>query len=224
MRPALRRAAIAGAACTAAIAVGVLTDRAPYPYAQNLLLDIPLPFLTPTRLTQLLRPRAGEQMLEIGAGTGLQTLHVAPRLGPDGVLAAVDVQRRMLDHVMARAAERSVGNITPYLADARDLPFPDGQFDAAYLVTVLGEIPGRQAALRELRRVLKPEGRLVIGEFADKHYVPLATLARLANEVGLHLSHRTGVPFAYYALLTPCPFSGPNERAITAPPGPTSFP
>jgi ubiquinone/menaquinone biosynthesis C-methylase UbiE len=121
----------------------------------------------------------------------------------------VDVQQQMLDHVMARAAQRSIRNITPHRADAGALPFADVVFDAAYLVTVLGEIPGRLSALMELRRVLKPGGRLVIGEFADRHHVPLATLVRLANDAGLHLLRRTGVPLAYYALLQPCRHSGP---------------
>jgi len=218
VKRALRRAALAGAA---AIAASVLTDRAPYPYAQKWLLDVPLPLLTPHRLTELLRPGDGERMLEIGPGTGLQALHVAPRLGPDGELAVVDVQRQMLDHVTARAAERSIGNITPYRADARELPFADGQFDAAYLVTVLGEIPDAPAALRELRRVLKPDGRLAVGEFADRHYVPLTTLARLANDAGLHLRRRTGIPFAYYALLAPCAGSA-SARGASRPSAPGS--
>jgi SAM-dependent methyltransferase len=188
----------------AAVTAGaVLRDQAPYPYSQHLLLDIPLPLLTPRRLDALLAPQPGEQMLEIGPGTGLQALHVAPQLGARGRLAVVDVQEEMLAHVMRRAALRSVANIAPHRADARALPFEDATFDAAYLVTVLGEVPGRLAALRELRRVLKPSGRLVIGEFADRHHVPLATLVRLANDAGLHLSRRTGVPLAYYALLRP---------------------
>jgi ubiquinone/menaquinone biosynthesis C-methylase UbiE len=193
------------AAGALAVSAGVLLgDRAPYPYAQRRLLDIPLPLLTRRRLDVLLQPRAGEDMLEIGPGTGLQSLHVAPQLGVGGRLAVVDVQQEMLEHVLARAAGRSIGNIQPYRADARSLPFAGSQFDAAYLVTVLGEIPGRLAALRELRRVLKPGGRLVVGEFADRHHVPLGTLVTLANDAGLHLVRRTGAPLAYYALFTPC--------------------
>jgi ubiquinone/menaquinone biosynthesis C-methylase UbiE len=200
------KAALLGvAAGTLAVGLGaVLSDKAPYPYAQRRLLDIPLPLLTRRRLDALLQPHAGEQILEIGPGTGLQSLHVAPQLGAGGQLSVVDVQQQMLDHVMARAAERSIGNITPHLASAGALPFTGAQFDAAYLVTVLGEIPGQLAALMELRRVLKPGGRLVVGEFADRHHVPLATLVRLANDAGLHLRRRTGIPLAYYALLTPC--------------------
>jgi ubiquinone/menaquinone biosynthesis C-methylase UbiE len=192
----------------------VLSDRAPYPYSQHRLLDIPLPLLTRRRLDAALQPRAAQQVLEIGPGTGLQALHVAPQLGAGGRLAVVDVQQEMLDHVIARAAERSIGNITPHQADARALPFADDTFDAAYLVTVLGEIPGRLAALSELRRVLKPGGRLVIGEFADRHHVSLATLVRLANDAGLHLLRRTGIPLAYYAILEPC-VREPAGRALS---------
>ena len=190
-----------GAACAAA----ALTDQAPYPYAQRRLLDLPLPLLTCRRLDVLLQPRPGQRLLEIGPGTGLQSLHVAPQLGAGGELAVVDIQQQMLDHVMARAARRSVGAISPHLASAEALPFPDDCFDAAYLVTVLGEIPRPAVALAELRRVLKPGGRLVIGEFADRHHLTLTTLMRLANEAGLHFRRRTGIPLAYYALLTPCP-------------------
>jgi ubiquinone/menaquinone biosynthesis C-methylase UbiE len=201
------RPAALGAIALGTIAAGagaVLSDTAPYPYAQRRLLDVPLPLLTRRRLDVLLRPRAGEQVLEIGPGTGLQALYVAPQLGTGGQLAIVDVQQQMLEHVMGRAAARSIGNIRPHCADARALPFADARFDAAYLVTALGEIPGQLAALMELRRVLRPGARLVVGEFADRHHVPLATLVRLANDAGLHLVRRTGLPLAYYAMFTPC--------------------
>jgi ubiquinone/menaquinone biosynthesis C-methylase UbiE len=72
-------------------------------------------------------------------------------------------------------------------------------------VTVLGEIPDPGAAVRELRRVLKPSGRLVIGEFLDRHYVPLVDLLRCGNAAGLELSGRLSPPLAYFARLRPAP-------------------
>lgn len=210
MKAALLGAAAAGV--TAVAAGAVLSDRAPYPYSLHRLLDIPLPLLTARRLDPLLEPRAGQKVLEIGPGTGLQSLHVAPQLG-GGQLAVVDVQLEMLEHVMARAARRSIRNIAAHRADAAALPFADAAFDSAYLVTVLGEIPGPLAALMELRRVLKPGGRLVVGEFADRHHVPLATLVRLANDAGLHLARRAGVPLAYYALFRPCRAERPGAAS-----------
>ena len=64
----------------------------------------------------------------------------------------------MLDHVMARAARRSIGNISPHLAAADALPFPDARFDAAYLVTVLGEIPARRRRWRNYGACSSPAG------------------------------------------------------------------
>jgi hypothetical protein len=78
-----------------------------------------------------------------------------PQLGADGEVDIVDVQQEMLDHVMARAARRSLGNISPHLASAEALPFPDDWFDAACLVTVLGEIPRPAATLAG--QVIEPQ-------------------------------------------------------------------
>ena len=199
----MKRRLIAGAGAAAAVAAWWFTDSAPYPYAQRALLDLPLPFLTNRRLDALLGARPGERMLEIGPGTGLQALHVASQLGPSGRLDVVDVQPRMLDCVMRRAAARKIGVVMPAHADARELPFADATFDAAYLVTALGEIPDPAAALRELRRVLKPAGRLVVGEFFDRHYVSLITLLRHASASGFRPGVSIGPPFAYLARLEP---------------------
>jgi ubiquinone/menaquinone biosynthesis C-methylase UbiE len=199
----VKRPALIAAAAAAAAAAWWWSDSAPYPYAQHWLLDLPLPFLTNRRLDALLDARPGERILEIGPGTGLQALHVAGLLGAGGRLDIVDIQQPMLDHVMSRAAAREIGSIVPAQADARDLPFDDGSFDAAYLVTVLGEIPDPGAALREIRRVLKPGGQLVVGEFLDRHYVPLVTLLGYANDAGLRPSAWLGPPLAYLARFQP---------------------
>ena len=143
-----RALAVAGASAVAAAAAAAwwYTDSAPYPYAQRRLLDLPLPFLTNRRLDALLGIRPGERVLEIGPGTGLQALHVAGLLGSEGRLDIIDVQDVMLEHVMRRARAAGITSITAAKADARQLPFPAATFDAAYLVTVLGEIPDPAAA------------------------------------------------------------------------------
>jgi ubiquinone/menaquinone biosynthesis C-methylase UbiE len=199
----MKRPVLIATAVAAAAAAWWWTDSAPYPYAQRWLLDLPLPFLTNRRLNAMLAARPGERVLEIGPGTGLQALHVAGLLGTGGRLDIVDVQQPMLDHVARRAAARTISPIVPARADARELPFDDGSFDAAYLVTVLGEIPDPGAAMREIRRVLKPGGRLVVGEFADRHYVPLVTLLGYANDAGLRPSAWLGPPLAYFARFEP---------------------
>ena len=198
-----RRLLVGVGAAATAVAAWWLTDAAPYPYSQHALLDLPLPFLTNRRLDALLGARPGERVLEIGPGTGLQALHVARQLGPSGRLNVVDNQRAMLDHVMRRAEAKGIGAIVPVHADARKLPIGGASFDAAYLVTALGEIPDPLAALREVRRVLKPTGRLVVGEFIDRHYVPLVTLLSHANTSGFDLATRIGPPIAYFARLRP---------------------
>jgi hypothetical protein len=101
--PARTRWAVAAGAGAALAAAWWLGDTAPYPYAQRGLLAVPLPFLTAGRMDAVLRPRPGERMLEIGPGTGLQSLHVAPQLGPEGRLDVLDIQQEMLGHVMCRA-------------------------------------------------------------------------------------------------------------------------
>jgi ubiquinone/menaquinone biosynthesis C-methylase UbiE len=172
------------------------------PYSQRFWVEAPHPFITRARLGEILEPRAGERLLEVGPGTGYYTLPVAGWLSPGGSLDVVDVQQEMLDHTLGRAREGGIGNITPARADARELPFADDTFDGAYLVTVLGEIPDQDAALRELRRVVRPGGRVVVGElFGDPHMVTHAALARRAEEAGLRVERRLGGPLWHFTRL-----------------------
>jgi ubiquinone/menaquinone biosynthesis C-methylase UbiE len=113
-----------------------------------------------------------------------------------------DIQQEMLDHTMERAAERGLTNLRPTRGDARALPYGDNSFDAAVLVTVLGEIPDQDAALRELERVLLPGGRLIVGElFGDPHMVTLDALRRRAEAAGLVFERHVGPKLAFFARL-----------------------
>ena len=67
--------------------------------------------------------RPGERLLEVGPGTGYYALPVAEWLAPGGTLDVLDVQQEMLDHTLRRAGEHGIDNITPTLADARELPY-----------------------------------------------------------------------------------------------------
>jgi ubiquinone/menaquinone biosynthesis C-methylase UbiE len=108
----------------------------------------------------------------------------------------------MLDHTMARARERGITNIEPRLGDARSLPYDDETFDAAYLVAVLGEIPDQDGALAQLRRVLKPGGRLVVGElFGDPHMVRVGSLRERGTHAGFRFDAQIGPRFGYFARL-----------------------
>jgi ubiquinone/menaquinone biosynthesis C-methylase UbiE len=163
------------------------------PYSQRFWVEAPHPFITRARLREILVPQAGERLLEIGPGTGYYALPVAEWLAPGGTLDVLDVQQEMLDHTLRRATEDGIDNITPTLGDARELPFPDDSFDGAYLVTVLGEIPDQDAALRELGRVVRPGGRIVVGElFGDPHMVTHSALVGRAEAVGLRVERKLG--------------------------------
>jgi ubiquinone/menaquinone biosynthesis C-methylase UbiE len=173
------------------------------PYGQRFWVEAPHPVITHDRLRAVLAPRPGERLLEIGPGTGYYTLDMAEWVGPDGRVEIFDLQQEFLDHVGRRAAERGLANVVPTQGDATALPFEDGSMDAVVLTAVLGEIPDPVAALREIRRVLKPAGRLVVGElFGDPHFTTRASLARQGAEAGLALESHSGNWFAYFARLT----------------------
>jgi ubiquinone/menaquinone biosynthesis C-methylase UbiE len=105
---------------------------------------------------------------------------------------------------MRAADERGLGNVSPTLGDARYLPFEDATFDGAYLVAALGDVAEGAAALAELRRVLRADGRLVVGELnGDPHRIAPAQLETCAEQAGLRIARRVDGLLGYVARLEP---------------------
>ena len=191
---------LAVAVALAAFALWWRRNPSACPYGLRFVVGLPHPFITRARLRDVLAPRPGERVLEVGPGAGYYALPVARWLEPGGTLDVLDVQRKMLDYVVRRAAEDGITNVVPTQADARALPYPDASFDGAYLTLVLGEVPDQERALHELRRVLKPGGRLVVGELLiDPHYVPFGLLRERAEAAGLTFERRVGGMPGYFA-------------------------
>ena len=199
-----RRFRVAATLATAALAADVSgrvwSRRAPGPIPSALrgVLHTPHPA---GPLRRALSPAPGERILEVGPGLGQYAVLVAEWIGPGGSVDVLDVQREMLDATMVRARQHGIANITATFADGSGvLPYPDATFDAAYLTSVLGEIPEPAQALSELHRVLRPGGRLVVGEVVpDPDFVSLSRLRALSSTAGFRFDQRHGSPLAYFA-------------------------
>ncbi len=173
----MRKLALLAGLAVLAVALWWRRNPSACPYSQRFWVQAPHPFITRDRLRQALDPQPGERVLEVGPGTGYYTLDLAGWLEPGGGVEIFDIQQEMLDHTMGRAAEAGITNVSPTQGDAQQLPHGDASFDAAILITVLGEIPDQDAGLREIARVLRPGGRLIVGEmFGDPHYVTPGSL------------------------------------------------
>jgi ubiquinone/menaquinone biosynthesis C-methylase UbiE len=119
----------------------------------------------PTRLemTGLLQISPGERVLEVGCGTCRDTIHLINR---GALVYASDLNREMI--LMGRDRLRKAGvetsRVRLFLADATRLPFPDGFFDSAFHFGGLNLFPDVAAAMVEIARVVKPGGRVVVGD------------------------------------------------------------
>jgi len=117
------------------------------------------------------RPRPGERILDIAAGSGDLARALAKRVAPNGQVWISDINRSMLERGRNRLLDR--GLLAPAVqCDAERLPFAEASFDCVTVAFGLRNMTHKDAALAEMRRVLRPGGRLVVLEFS-KVWKPL---------------------------------------------------
>jgi len=140
----------------------------------------------------------GLVVLDAGCGPGLLTIPIAKTVGPQGKVFAVDVQEAMLERAKRTAESAGLRNITFLHTGLGEGKLPPAAFDRALLVTVLGEIPDRPAALREIYASLKPGGFLSITEvLPDPDYQPRSKVKKLAREAGFQIHSEYGNFFTF---------------------------
>ena len=141
---------------------------------------------------------SGMRVLDVGCGSGRIAVPAAARVGPNGQIVALDLQSAMLKKLEERATVVNLTNIQTVLAKIGQGVLEDNAFDRALLVQVLGEIPNRKAALKEIHAALKPGGILSVTEvIPDPHYQSRSTVRRLAEAAGFHLVRHHGSWLAF---------------------------
>ncbi|OGO35449.1 MAG: hypothetical protein A2147_10240 [Chloroflexi bacterium RBG_16_57_8] len=178
----------------------LISERTSLPCPTSLagLLQNPFTSSYHSRVLSSLGLSPGLHVLDAGCGPGLLTTAIAAAVSPRGRVLAVDVQPGMISRARARAEKAGLSNIDYLVAPLGAGRLPASLFDRAVLVTVLGEIPNKVAALKEIRTSLKPGGFLSITEvLPDPHYQSLRKILVLAQQANLRLRNKTGNIFAF---------------------------
>src|ERR1051326_6922424 len=118
----------------------------------------------------LLHP--GERVVDVGSGAGIDSLIAARMVGSEGRVIGVDMTPAMLEKARRSASEGGLRQVGFREGLVERLPVPDGWADVVISNGVLNLMPDKAAALREMARVLKPGGRLQIGDILVKKPVP----------------------------------------------------
>lgn len=140
----------------------------------------------------------GMSVLDMGCGPGRLTVPAAENTGQQGTVVAVDIQEGMLRRAEEKAKKAGVSNIQFIQAGAGEGKLGKERFDRALLVTVLGEIPDRESALRELFDALKPGAVLSVTEVIfDPHFQRRSVVRKIAQRVGFQERRFFGNAVAY---------------------------
>ena len=143
------------------------------------------PALHPGRMQALARMgiKPGDKVLEVGIGTGIN----AGLYPGDCTVTGIDLSGSMLEKARERVERKRLDNVRLLEMDAADLKFPDNSFDIVYAPYVISVVPDPVAVAREMRRVCRPGGRIVIlNHFRSRNTVG-AFMERMISPLTLHI-------------------------------------
>ncbi len=133
-------------------------------------------------LLEALAIKKGQKICDLGCGNGFYTLELARRVGPEGVVYAVDIQPEMLRMLARRAAEEGLTNIRPILGTFIDPRLPKGEVDLVLCIDVYHEFSHPEQMLARIRESLAADGRLVLAEFrGEDPAVPIKPLHKMTK-------------------------------------------
>ncbi len=152
----------------------------------------------PSTVADQLYLRPGMIVVEIGPGKGSYTIEFAKRVLPDGVVYAVDISEAVIAGLKQRIAQESILNIIPQIDNAHAFSFKNESIDRVIAIACLPEIPQPVKVLREIHRILKPDGLVSLSELApDPDYPRRKTVKQWADEAGFILHSEFGNWFVY---------------------------
>jgi ubiquinone/menaquinone biosynthesis C-methylase UbiE len=175
-----------------------------------------------TRLLDLAALKPGDRVLDVATGPGIMARIAARAVGASGQVVGVDIAEQSLEVARRKAAEEGLEQLTFQVEDAENLTLPDGTFDAVFCSMGLMHFPAPEKALAEMRRVLKPGGRLLAAVWGEAERSPfiqvaLNTLARTfpPPKVERPSMFRFGQPAVLEKLVSDAGFSEPRAEEVT---------
>jgi len=173
----------------------------PCPAWLRLLVELDNPFTRTNRAAEIighLDLHPGMRVLDAGCGPGRLTVPLARQVGRGGEVLALDIQAGMLERVREKVGAAGLDNVRYLRADLGHGVLEQNRFDRALLVTVLGEIPDREAALKEIYAALKSGGVLSVTEVIfDPHFQRRNKVLELAAAIGFRQGPFFGSRMAY---------------------------
>lgn len=146
--------------------------------------------LGPEETVRRARIEIGQDVLDLGCGSGRIAIPISQAIGPKGRLLALDLQQGMISKLDKKLAKRNaLNNIETRQADLDEITFTQQRYDRILMVMLVGELKNPDLLFGKLRSILKEDGRISVSEvLPDPHYQRKSRIRRLAKQNGFEVN------------------------------------